>query len=163
MTLRPEIRVVAFRASAHGAALRALLARSGGELPIAPAAAWLTLDAPLGRWVALAGRGLVGHVALTRAHPYLAGAIPELPAGRLGEVARLLVDPDWRGCGLGRLLLRRAAREARAGGLTPALAVLAGSAAALALYRAEGWTERTPFVGRQGLNLVFLDPPAPAD
>src|SRR5207302_2545060 len=60
--------------------------------------------------------------------------------GHLSVVARLVVAPNTRRRGIGRLLLGRAATEAADRGLVPILDVVSGSRAAIALYERAGWT-----------------------
>ena len=82
-----------------------------------------------GVWVARAEAGgpVVGFATVRR-------------RGAALEIAGLAVDPGHRRAGLGRALLREAVDEARErGALAVTLHVSTGNAAALALYRAEGF------------------------
>ena len=69
-----------------------------------------------------------------------------VPIAHEGELLRIAVDPERRGQGLGRELLKAVQRELRGLGFTSLfLEVRAGNAAARALYAACGWQE----VGRR--------------
>jgi len=62
------------------------------------------------------------------------------------EVKHMFVVPDARGRGIGRLLLDRIERAARAAGYTEArLDTAAPLTAAIALYRASGWQPIPPY------------------
>ncbi|MEU5578311.1 GNAT family N-acetyltransferase [Streptomyces huasconensis] len=104
---------------------------------------WLSGAAALGAWVAELDGRVVGHVQLARSTAD--DAAPGLWSERAGVgveatavVSRLYVAPDARGHGIGALLMRRAAREARARGLHPVLDVVSRDAAA-GLYERLGW------------------------
>jgi GNAT superfamily N-acetyltransferase len=94
-------------------------------------------------WVAVRGEAIVGHVALHRrsSDAVVAFASGRLgrPASGLGVVARLLVAPDSRRQGLGRLLLSTAEQEALARGLHPVLDVVITHRMAIQLYETCGW------------------------
>lgn len=63
------------------------------------------------------------------------------------DVSMLSVHPDYRGQGLGRLMLRKAVEVALQNDLYPVyLSVNAENASAVALYLSEGFTEDTPMV-----------------
>jgi GNAT superfamily N-acetyltransferase len=85
----------------------------------------------------------VGHVAL---HDTAAPAVMELAASTLelapadlAVVARLFVDPDLPGLGLGRSLLNAAAETARQLGRVPILDVWTELDDAINLYARTGW------------------------
>ncbi|SEQ64025.1 GNAT family N-acetyltransferase [Microlunatus flavus] len=110
--------------------------------------AWVaTLDDEAG-----AGR-VVGQVALHDAagEPVveLARAATGLAPEGLAVLARLLVDPDARGLGVGRALVRTAVARAHATGRRPVLDVLEETPGPIGLYESEGW-ER---LGRTTLDL----------
>jgi len=71
-------------------------------------------------------------------------AVSEQNDGRSAiYVSRLLVDPSARGIGAGRALLEHARKAAASIGHLPVLDVvdIPTAAPAIALYRAQGWTE----------------------
>jgi GNAT superfamily N-acetyltransferase len=123
-------------------------------------------------WVAVAGEEIVGHVALHRrssdAVVALASGQLDRPANRLGVVARLLVAPDTRRQGLGRLLLSTAEQEALARGLRPILDVVITHRMAIQLYETCGWVRAGAVTSRlrDGAELeeiVYFGPhPGPA-
>jgi ribosomal protein S18 acetylase RimI-like enzyme len=89
----------------------------------------------------------------------LAGAALALVQAGLAQVVLVAVDPAWRRRGIARAVLRRLEAEAIGRGATEAwLEVRAGNAAALALYRASGWTAcgRRPRYYRDGEDAVLL-------
>jgi GNAT superfamily N-acetyltransferase/DNA-binding MarR family transcriptional regulator len=66
----------------------------------------------------------------------------------MAEVKRLWVDPDARGQGLGRRLMRAIETRGRELGYTRArLDSNTALADAIALYRSDGWTEIDPYTG----------------
>ncbi len=128
----------------------------------------------LAAWVAEDAGTVVGHVSLHRrssaAVMDLAVRASHQPPGRLGVVARLLVDPTARRAGVGRALLDRAASEARARHLRPVLDVATDMTAAIRLYESCGWTRAGEVTAHfpDGTSLdefVYLAPvdPAPVD
>lgn len=73
------------------------------------------------------------------------GLLRETPAGTRGRVYGLAVDPEARGLGLGRALLRRLLAALRGAGATRiGLEVREGNAAAIALYEAHGFVAHEP-------------------
>jgi GNAT superfamily N-acetyltransferase len=106
-----------------------------------------TLIATPGRvaaWVATIDGRVVGHVAL---HPRSSSGVMTLashatgqPPDELAVVARLLVSPDTRRCGVGRSLLAGATAAAIERGLWPILDVGTQFEAAIKLYEKCGWT-----------------------
>ncbi len=99
-------------------------------------------------WVAELDGRVVGQVALHRAggEPVLelAQARTGLPTEGLAVLARLLVDPQARGRGVGRALVRTATARALETGRRPVLDVLQGTPGPIALYESEGWTRLGP-------------------
>ena len=137
-------------------------------LPDDDLAAFLVTPGALGAWVAELHGGVAGHVAL---HPRSSDAVMErasagvgAPPEGLAVVARLLVGPEFRGQGIGRLLLRAAAQEAEARGLWPVLDVAKDLRSAIAVYESCGWvrvgevTVRLPD-GRDLEEFVYVAPP----
>ena len=122
------------------------------------------------------GARVVGQVAL---HDATGEPVEELacaatgtgPAG-LAVLARLLVDPDVRGQGVGRALVRAAVARAHATGRRPVLDVLKEAPGPIALYESEGWERLGPttldlsalgYGDVPPLQLwVYLGPPVPA-
>jgi GNAT superfamily N-acetyltransferase len=94
-------------------------------------------------WVADDEGRLIGHVALHRqtipAVMVIASAASDVATDQLGVVARLLVDPEVRHQGAGRLLLEAATGAARSRGLRPILDVCSRFGPAIALYERCGW------------------------
>jgi GNAT superfamily N-acetyltransferase len=95
-------------------------------------------------WVSERGSEIVGHVALHRRTTRSAMALAVSRLGvdhdALGVVARLLVAPGARRCGIGLSLLNTAAAEARRRDLVPILDVLPRYNSTVVLYEAAGWT-----------------------
>lgn len=104
---------------------------------------FVTCPGSLGAWVAEAEGRVVGHVALNPgSHTEAMEVVRDAGIiGELGVVARLLVEPSVRGCGLGTRLLGQAQAEAIGQDRTPVLDVVASAVAAISLYRASGWYE----------------------
>lgn len=136
--------------------------------PRAGFATFLNRPTPIAAWVADRGEAVVGHVALNRetSPPVMRLVEGVEPPGPVVYVARLLVDPDHRGVGIGRQLLERARCRAVDDGCYPFLDVvdIQGAAPALALYRQAGWTEigRVPFEAPDQADageIVFRGPP----
>jgi GNAT superfamily N-acetyltransferase len=104
---------------------------------------FLATEEPLGAWVAEEFGTLVGHVALHRrssaAVMSLATQVLGADAGNLAVVARLLVSPDRRRHGFGRLLLSEATAQATRLGRQPILDVATQFSPAVALYESAGW------------------------
>ncbi len=73
------------------------------------------------------------------------------------EAKRIWVCPEFRGCGLGRALLRRLIDEARAMGYCTMFAdTLPSMQAALRLYRDTGFEEVSPYSENPTPGAVFL-------
>ena len=108
----------------------------------------------LGAWVAEESGTLVGHVALHRrsseAVMSLATQALGADAGSMAVVARLLVRPDRRRQGVGRLLLSEATAAAIRLGRRPILDVATQFSAAVALYESAGWKRVGTVVVRLG-------------
>lgn len=110
--------------------------------------AWVAvLDDDAGDQPADATR-VVGQVALHSAdgEPVVALAVPASgqPVDRLAVLARLLVDPDVRGRGVARSLVRTAVLRAHETGRRPVLDVLRSTPGPIALYESEGWDRLGP-------------------
>ena len=129
---------------------------------------FLTQPTPFAAWVMTEDDRIVGHVALNDAtsDPVMR-AVDDLDNGRPARyIARLLVDPNARRAGYGRMLLEHARCEAVAEGCLPVLDVvdIPTAAPAIALYRAAGWQEmaRVSFgLGDMHLDeIVFVGSPA---
>ncbi|MFE2430589.1 GNAT family N-acetyltransferase [Streptomyces sp. NPDC059373] len=131
-------------------------------------ARWLTPDGLLEAWAALDGHAALGHVAITRTSPELAGGTG-LPAGQLASVARLFVTPPARRYGVAQALLAAAEAAASARGLRLVLEVEDGGRAAISLYERSGWRhvgtapgDWTTVDGRTALMHAYLAPVRPA-
>lgn len=131
----------------------------GGDL-----AAWLGAPAALGRWVALLGDHIVGHVGIApvREGPLNTLWRSALPSqtGALAEICRLVVDPRARRAGASGALTRKAVRAAIEMGFMPVANALADRQASLAMMIAVGWRTvgSTPEV-LPGREVVALIPP----
>jgi GNAT superfamily N-acetyltransferase len=132
------------------------------------------IEAPdaLAAWVAEQDGEIIGHVALRSRSSTtvvaMASEALELPADRLGVVARLLVSPEHRRHGIARSLLEVACREAYSRGLRPILDVVTHQQAAIALYEKCGWTRAGQVTSRYGDDVVldefvYLGPRPPGD
>ena len=122
----------------------------------------------LGAWVIEEEGVPVAHIALNAAaHDQVAQPASEAcgtPVEQLATVARLMVAPQVRRQGYGRILLAVATREAHARGLRPILDTAEANAASSALYDAMGWTRAGAFTirfrtGETLASLIFIGPP----
>lgn len=104
---------------------------------------FLPSAAALSAWVAVNGTTVVGHVAFHRRTSSQALALASQatgqPADRLAVIARLLVSPETRRNGIGRVLLDAVAHDAVGRGLSPVLDVVVDHHAAIALYERCSW------------------------
>ena len=104
------------------------------------------LDSPeaLGAWVAVDGSHVVGHISLhSRSSSEVMAVAKEMlgvEAGRIGVIARLLVDPGSRRKGIAQALVEHAQLDALDRGLNPILDVVDQFTPAIALYERQGWT-----------------------
>lgn len=114
------------------------------HLPAEEVPAFFTSGQEAAAWVADLDGRIVGQVALQcpQEDPTLevAQRATGLPVQRLALVARLFVAPQLRRSGLGRVLLRHAAAQARVLGRRAVLDVGQTLHSAVALYEAEGWS-----------------------
>jgi GNAT superfamily N-acetyltransferase len=105
---------------------------------------FIASSSALAAWVAERTGTIVGHVALhsRSSDQVMQAACTALgvSAEQIGVVARLLVSPRARRCGVGRLLLQAASDEAATRGLWPVLDVATDLTAAIGLYEGCGWT-----------------------
>jgi GNAT superfamily N-acetyltransferase len=99
-------------------------------------------------------------VALNAEASVMRRAHEVVPDGSVAFVARLLVEPSARRCGIGARLLDHARSEAIARDLVPMLDVVdtPSASAAISLYRREGWQQvgRTTFKLPDGHDLEQL-------
>jgi GNAT superfamily N-acetyltransferase len=127
------------------------------------------LDSPdaVAAWVAERDGDIVGHAALhaTSSPPVVARAreAAGCEADELAFVARLFVAPQGRRVGTGRALLAVATEAAANLGRRPALDVVTGFTAAIALYESCGWTCAGPVTfhaadGTRFEELVYIGP-----
>ena len=107
-----------------------------GVIPGAPYWRGTARDVAWGRKILLAG-WVDGMLAGTVT---LAVAMPENQPHR-AEVAKLLVDPAIRRCGLARRLMTRLEQEALAAGRPPLMLDTQAGGGAETLYRSMGWHE----------------------
>lgn len=127
---------------------------------------WLERYPASVRLVAQVDGVVIGHVQLAAVE----GADQDLPSALAAsgaynpsgtiELTRLFVHPAHRRGGVGRLLLRAAARTGWELGYRPALCVMTTQTEAVELYRSEGWEAAGSFIGDpSGIeNLIFLAP-----
>lgn len=122
------------------------------HLPGGDVIRFMTHPEPVTAWVAVEGDRIVGHVALNPSTSVPVMQLVDELDVRAVYVARLLVDQEFRRCGVGARLLEHARCEAVVGGFVPFLDVvdIPRAAAAIGLYRNEGWQE----VGRVSFELV---------
>lgn len=169
----PKTQIVPFAAPSHlDAAVAALLNVRVADPTYPPPrdadanpdsfAAWLMEEEVLGRWVSLIDGQVAGHIAITKAHPYLTGSLTTLgyesPAGHeFCEVSKFFVDPDYQGHGVGADLFKAAFEFAWSIGRQPALAVISSSSTARRFYTRKGMLEVGSFFGVHGQNFVFVD------
>jgi ribosomal protein S18 acetylase RimI-like enzyme len=124
---------------------------------------FLNEPTPLAAWVAVRVGRLVGHVALneTTSRPVMQLVDTQHLTRPAIYVARLLVDPGSRRCGIGRQLLEHARRAAVDAQRAPFLDIVdkLTAAPAIALYRRDGWEEigrvRFELAGGELDELVF--------
>ncbi len=146
MTSTPVVRE---RAATDVAACVALMAKthrlSGypAHWPLDPAG-FLAPEAEIAAWVLDDGRGgVIGHASLHRAEGDPAfepvSEMSERSSDEFAVVARVLVDPDAQGGGLGRRLMEAATAHAEALGKHALLDVLVTSDAAIGFYENLGW------------------------
>jgi GNAT superfamily N-acetyltransferase len=117
-------------------------------------------------WVAEIDGHIVGHVALhQRGNDTVMQVVADvtgLPADRFGVVARLIVAPEARRLGVGRVLLQTAADDAVDRGLQPMLDVVTRHSAAVRLYEDAKWIRVAEVVVQFGdvevEELVYLAP-----
>lgn len=104
---------------------------------------FLAGEGQLGAWVAEDAGAVVGHVALhrrsSRAVISLASETLRIDSESIAVVARLLVSPDRRRQGVGRLLLCEVTAQATRLGLRPVLDLATKLTGAIALYESLGW------------------------
>ncbi len=143
-----ELLVIRDRINADLSALAVVLvavhAQSGYPVEgVADPVEWLTEPRPLHAWVAVLGKVVVGHVAVTT--PGTGDAAPAIwssnpSAGQpVGVLGRLFVDPERRGRAIGEHLVAAASDYANESGRRLVLDVLTKDASAQRLYRRLGW------------------------
>lgn len=123
---------------------------------------WLLKGGEHGRWVAIVGPKIVGHIALSHPGAYLTDNLSRLVQKKsdhrgYSEIAKLFVHPDYRGAGIASQLLTTARIASWDQQLQPALAVVQNSRAAIRLYLRGGLVQVGEFEGIHGHNFVFMD------
>lgn len=110
---------------------------------------WLVHRREVRAWVAEQDGSIVGHIAIHDAQGDQALSIwqslTKRAADQLGVVARLLVDPDTRGQGLGKQLLSAAVEDIHLRGQLPVLDVAEKNTSAVALYDKSKWRRLANF------------------
>lgn len=129
-----------------------------------PLADWLLKDDVLGRWAAVSGGRVVGHIQVTKPHEYIFGAVGHssdaYDIGHLVEIGKFFVSPLSQKSGIGTLLFEHARAFIVNRGGVAVLAVLPSSANAVKFYSGRGMRNCGSFIGVHGDNLVFIDPSA---
>lgn len=116
---------------------------------------WLFGDNTVDRLVATANGKVVGHIVLTPSHDYIQ---PFLKSdSRYFEVGQFFVDPEVQKAGIGKALFTKAFEIAHSFDRKLSLCVLEGSRDAQRFYQHNGLHLESSFVGRDGLNMVFLE------
>lgn len=120
---------------------------------------WL-LEEEASRWVITVDDIPAGHILLSPAHEYLYSHLQRQgkPHKRdaLHEVGKFFVDPQHRKHGLGHRLFDHLTQQAQTLHQSVALSVIETSKDALHFYRHKGLREEGSFLGRHGLNYVFM-------
>lgn len=134
-------------------------ARASGDLD-----QWLAGRSRLGRWVALEGDVIVGHVGVDGVEP---GAKADrwqtelaCPRERLAEIGRLVVHPAKRRTRVSERLTRRCVRDTVTRGFVPVASALGSATASQAMMTSLGWRIIGEVVGaRSGSRIVLLVAP----
>ena len=100
---------------------------------------------------------LGGFVGIRRKGHLAAVAGQRLGAGGYREISAVCTDPDFRGQGLARLVVRAVVADIVAAGEVPMLHVAGTNTGAIDLYRSMG------FVERRQLSFIGVTPPAEED
>lgn len=116
---------------------------------------WLFGDNTVDRLVATGEGRVMGHIVLTPSHPYIKQYLKS--DSQYFEVGQFFVDPEVQNLGIGKLLFTQALEIAHSFDRKLSLCVLDGSHAAQRFYRHNGLSLEGSFVGRDGLNHVFLE------
>lgn len=124
--------------------------------------AWLTDDPARGRWVALDGDEVMGHIMVVEPHRYLtdfldARSLRPRAAGGFLEIGKFFVDPRAQRRGVGKALFLHARSVILQNESRAVLAVVETSGAARDFYARLGMRDVGSFSGRHGKNLVFMD------
>lgn len=115
---------------------------------------WLFLDgAP--HTVALHGEDVVGHISWDIPHDYITDHLEPSQNSYL-EVTQFFVDPKLQKKGIGHQLFQSALQEAERLQSKVVLVSLDDSDEAKKFYRNHGLREIGQFVGRDGVNTIFL-------
>jgi len=103
---------------------------------------WLGGPADLGRWVAVDGRQVVGHIGLGNVSGSVAEEFSRATGHRadgLAELCRTVVDPHARGNGIASALTRKALKTALIMRRIPVATVLTGRGSWLQMMKDTGW------------------------
>lgn len=116
---------------------------------------WLFGEKTVDRLVATSEDEVLGHIVLTPAHPYIQ---PYLDSeSKYFEVGQFFVDPEIQKSGIGKKLFTEAFSISHSFDRKLSLCVLEGSQDAQRFYQHNGLHLASSFVGRDGLNMVFIE------
>lgn len=117
---------------------------------------WLFDDSVMCRIVAVKDDRVVGHIVLEPAHEYITQRLRSNTNSYL-EIGQFFVDPAIQKAGIGNALFQSALEISRGLERKICLVVLDGSDAAKRFYVHHGLIENERFIGRDGVNTIFLE------
>lgn len=117
---------------------------------------WLFEDSVTSRTVAMKDDRVIGHIVLEPAHDYITQRLSHIANFYL-EIGQFFVDPAIQKAGIGHKLFQSALETSRGFERKICLVVLDGSDAAKRFYVHHGLIENERFIGRDGVNTIFLE------
>lgn len=125
---------------------------------------WVANRSSLGRWVAVRGEQIVGHISAdpvnTKNKEDAWTAELECRGDRLVEIGRLVVHPDIRRSGVSAPLTKRCVRTVVDRGFVPVASAFHDAVASQAMMTNFGWTVFAQAIGgKSGRPIVLLRPP----